>query len=245
MKKHYISRRVRLGITKTKLPSIKARSIKKITIRASAFKQSTLKKRRKKKLKRTNTLRAQLNRAIQAYKYDIARRQALYEVMDVGTTDPALLTKYQNLDYDQLIKQGTTRYVQDVGGYKQVKFKGRKAVRLQIESLKRNSNSDRRKEQFITNYIKSMREQGFTFGEREQVRRMLKEFTADELNIALIKGTIRDIHFVYSMDGTESDYDDIKNSIKQSHIEITDVQRALQDELTGNYFNILTKRLGV
>lgn len=196
-----------------------------------------------KRQQRKYTVRSQFEKAVNDYKKSVAERQALYDVMNVGTTEQALVTSYTKLNYERLKKEGTYRIEGNAKeGYRRVEYFGDDAIKLQIESLNKMSSKELRKDTFIRNYVNEMRKVGYNLGERENVRRLLKEFSADELNVAIIAGTIPDIYWIYDSNGSDDEYNEIVDKIKKSRTSITPEQQRTREQLTQNYLEILNTK---
>lgn len=108
---------------------------------------------------------------------------------------------FKRLKFDDVFEYGITRV--ENGVWK--KYKGAEAVRRQIRSLERFSDKNNLKEQFITNYSTALFKVGFKVSEVNEIKKLLKRRSGDDISVALELGTLPEIVFIYSQTTTKTD----------------------------------------
>ncbi len=160
---------------------------------------------------KAGTLRQQFNYYKRKLENRLISEQAFKEARGVGTIEARINTLFKNLNYDTVFKQGITRKV----GSRTVRFVGSQAVEIQIQSLRQRASKAYQTEQFITNYIISMQNVGFSEENILKVERMLESGSIDKLTLLIDKGVLPSIQFVYSGKLTEEELvEEIKNAVK-------------------------------
>lgn len=160
---------------------------------------------------KAGTLRQQFNYYKRKLENRLISEQAFKEARGVGTIEARINTLFKNLNYDTVFKQGITRKV----GSRTVRFVGSQAVEIQIQSLRQRASKAYQTEQFITNYIISMQNVGFSEENILKVERMLESGSIDKLTLLIDKGVLPSIQFVYSEKLTEEELvEEIKNAVK-------------------------------
>lgn len=160
---------------------------------------------------KAGTLRQQFNYYKRKLENRLISEQAFKEARGVGTIEARINTLFKNLNYDTVFKQGITRKV----GSRTVRFVGSQAVEIQIQSLRQRASKAYQIEQFITNYIISMQNVGFSEENILKVERMLESGSIDKLTLLIDKGVLPSIQFVYSEKLTEEELvEEIRNAVK-------------------------------
>lgn len=160
---------------------------------------------------KAGTLRQQFNYYKRKLENRLISEQAFKEARGVGTIEARINTLFKNLNYDTVFKQGITRKV----GSRTVRFVGSQAVEIQIQSLRQRASKGYQTEQFITNYIISMQNVGFSEENILKVERMLESGSIDKLTLLIDKGVLPSIQFVYSGKLTEEELvEEIRNAVK-------------------------------
>lgn len=140
---------------------------------------------------KSNKIQTQFNRAKNKYLNRIAYEEARKGVSGIYETQKQL---FKNLDFKKIKKEGITRKI----GGRTVRITGTEAVRVQIKSLERRANPSILKNQYIANYLHSMRQVGFNAIEIEQVRAAMQRLDPEELGYMIDSGMLPDISFVYA-----------------------------------------------
>lgn len=146
-------------------------------------------------------LRKEYENALDAYNKEVKRSIDLK--LELG--GPVFPEKerggFRRLNFDDVFEYGITRV--ENGVWK--KYKGAEAVRRQIRSLERFSNKNNLKEQFITNYSTALFKVGFKVSEVNEIKKLLKRRSGDDISVALELGTLPEIVFIYSQTTTKTD----------------------------------------
>ena len=141
------------------------------------------------------TLRQKYNYYFKKFKEQRIKSQALAIAQgQVYETKPPTL--FKKLDYNELYTQGVTRKI----GNKTVRFMGEKAVNLQIESLKRETNRFAKKQQFIDAYIGRLEEMGGKSELIYTIRTKLENLSVTKLSILIRQGYIEMPNYMYEIE---------------------------------------------
>ena len=126
------------------------------------------------------TNRQRYNYYLKKFKEQRIKSQALAIAQgQIYETKPPTL--FKKLDYNELYTQGITRKV----GNKTVRFTGEEAVKVQIESLKRETNRFDKKQQFIDAYIDRLEELGGDTDLIYSIKTKLENTSATKLSILM------------------------------------------------------------
>ena len=147
--------------------------------------------------------RQYIERKVAEQAFDIARGAQLIEVNFKGL--------FKHLNYDEIMSVGITR--KDSKG-RTVLITGEEAVKIQIMSLKARGNKSTQAEQFKDNYLRSMREVGFTSAEITEARRLLDSISIDALNLLYKEGRIKSIEFTYNNESKKDTLESLRNAVK-------------------------------
>lgn len=160
---------------------------------------------------KAGTLRQQFNYYKRQLENRLISEQAFKEARGVGTIEARINTLFKNLNYDTVFRQGITRKV----GSRTVRFVGSHAVEIQIQSLRQRASKGYQTEQFITNYIISMENVGFSEENILKVERLLESCSIDKLTLLIDKGILPSIQFVYSGKLSEDELvEEVKNAVR-------------------------------
>lgn len=156
---------------------------------------------------RNKSLRTQFNYAKNQLKRTLIREMAGSRARGLGSIEakPSLL--FTNLDFENVFEQGITR--KEKG--KTVRYTGEKAVKIQIQSMRRRSMKSRKKVQFVENYCEALEELGV---DSTEIRKKLEKLSEDKLSLLISKGILPSINYLYGV--CDADYDieeDIINAI--------------------------------
>ena len=131
------------------------------------------------------TNRQRYNYYLKKFKEQRVKSQALAIAQgQIYETKPPTL--FKKLDYNELYTQGVTRKI----GNKTVRFTGEEAVKVQIESLKRETNRFDKKRQFIEIYIDRLEELGGDPDLIYSIKTKLENTSATKLSILIRQGYI-------------------------------------------------------
>lgn len=158
---------------------------------------------KKRKLK-IQSLKIRYRRALKNFERRIIEEQALKESLGYGTIENINTGLFKNLNYNQLYNEGITRKVN--GTTK--RFKGKDAILIEIESLKRRASIYIQNELFIKNYINSMIKNEYSQSTINFVKSCLNKLNSYELAIAINENLIPQIYYLYL--GKESEEEVIK-----------------------------------
>ena len=125
-------------------------------------------------------------------------------------------TLFKKLDYNELYTQGITRKI----GNKTVRFTGEEAVKVQIESLKRETNRFNKKQQFIDAYIGRLEELGGDPYLIYSLKSKLESMSATKLSILIRQGYIETPRYMYEIEEIDDFMkDQINNLTKRGYTE--------------------------
>lgn len=148
---------------------------------------------RKLPIKGTKTLQKTYEAALRKYKRRQLDRQALDLAINKFSFGPPQTT-FKNLDFKEIYEKGITRKV----GGKTVRYYGKEAVQIQIQSLRKAADASVYKERFIRNYTNAMMKAGYTREYTMNIRATLIEMSPDEINKAIDDNTLPEINFIYA-----------------------------------------------
>ena len=144
------------------------------------------------------TNRQRYNYYLNKFKKQRVKSQALAIAQgQIYETKPPTL--FKKLDYNELYTQGITRKV----GNKTVRFTGEEAVKVQIESLKRETNRFAKKQQFIDAYIGRLEEMGGNSELIYTIRKKLENLSVTKLSILIRQGYIETPRYMYEIEGID------------------------------------------
>lgn len=185
------------------------------------------------------TLKQQYNYYLNKFKEQRIKSQALAVAQgQVYETKPP--TMFKKLDYNQLIEQGVTRKVKN----KTVRFYGEEAVKLQIESLKRETNRYAKKQAFIDSYIEILENLDGDPYLIESLRSKLEHLSVDRLNILIRQGYIDIPRYMYQIEDvngfiqdqinnlTKRGYTEKATQIRQNIIELKSIKKKTKRQKT-------------
>lgn len=185
------------------------------------------------------TLKQQYNYYLNKFKEQRIKSQALAVAQgQVYETKPP--TMFKKLDYNQLMEQGVTRKVKN----KTVRFYGEEAVKLQIESLKRETNRYSKKQLFIDNYIKILEDLDGDPYLIENLRSKLEHLSVDRLNILIRQGYIETPRYMYQIEDvngfiqtqinnlTKRGYTEKATQIRKDIIELKSIKKKTKRQKT-------------
>ena len=158
---------------------------------------------KKRKLKR-QSLKIKYRRALKNFERRIIEEQALKESLGYGTIENINTGLFKKLNYEQLYKEGITRKVK--GTTK--RFKGKDAILIQIESLKKRASINIQSQKYINNYEIAMIKNNYSQSTINYVKSCLNRLNSYELAIAINENLIPQIYFCYS--GEESEEEVLK-----------------------------------
>lgn len=143
----------------------------------------------------------------------MAYSRAFKEAMGIMQGKPTTLFKPQT--FDELFEEGITRKV----GERTVRIRGLKAIEVKLESLKNESDRNKKAEIFINNYLTAMDKTGYNAYDREEVGKLLTTISIDRLTM-LIHGEdpirLPRIQYIYA-EGLQGDIvAKVKKAIKLS-----------------------------
>lgn len=169
-------------------------------------------------------LREEYLKAVREYRYYRTMRQATLDVLKKGTS-LKVPTNYTKLNIDTLYEKGTYRIrkLKDKT-YKRIQYKGINAIKLQLKSLKRQTSAEYRKNIFIENYLKAMKNTGYTKDDRDKVETKLKRMSSQRLYLAIDSSEFPTIDYNYANSGNIP-IQTLLNKIDVSTIKITQNQR--------------------
>lgn len=189
--------------------------------RASKVKAEFKRIRQTKKYKAERKLRNQFYKELKKYEEYELLREARRRLQNLPPSPDQLQSAYfKNLSYKKLKEEGLTRRVDN----KVVRFKGVEAVSMQIESLRKGSDPEYKKRNFIATYREQLELNGVaeeyitevydqTTGEYiEIVRRPVDEMIAyleslepKKISFLLDTGQLQDITFYYIWDDSDTE----------------------------------------
>ena len=141
------------------------------------------------------TNRQRYNYYLNKFKKQRIKSQALAIAQgQIYETKPPTL--FKKLDYNELYTQGITRKV----GNKTVRFTGEEAVKVQIESLKRETDRFAKKQQFIDAYIGRLEEMGGNSKLIYTIRKKLENLSVTKLSILIRQGYIETPRYMYEIE---------------------------------------------
>ena len=141
------------------------------------------------------TNRQRYNYYLNKFKKQRVKSQALAIAQgQIYETKPPTL--FKKLDYNELYTQGVTRKI----GNKTVRFTGEEAVKVQIESLKRETNRFAKKQQFIEAYIGRLEEMGGNSELIYTIRKKLENLSVTKLSILIRQGYIETPRYMYEIE---------------------------------------------
>ena len=141
------------------------------------------------------TNRQRYNYYLKKFKEQRVKSQALAIAQgQIYETKPPTL--FKKLDYNELYTQGITRKV----GNKTVRFTGEEAVKVQIESLKRETNRFAKKQQFIDAYIGRLEEMGGNSSLISSIKTKLENTSVTKLSILIRQGYIETPRYMYEIE---------------------------------------------
>ena len=147
--------------------------------------------------------RQYIERKVAEQAFDLARGAQLIEVNFKGM--------FRHLEYDEIMSAGITR--KDSKG-RTVHITGEEAVKIQIKSLKARGNKSTQAEQFKDNYLRSMREVGFSSSEITEARQLLDSISIDALTLLYKEGRIKSIEFTYNNESKKDTIESLRNAVK-------------------------------
>lgn len=185
------------------------------------------------------TLKQQYNYYFKKFKEQRIKSQALAVAQgQVYETKPP--TMFKKLDYNELMTQGVTRKVKN----KTVRFYGEEAVRLQIESLKRETNRYAKKQAFIDSYIEILENLDGDPYLIESLRSKLEHLSVDRLNILIRQGYIDTPRYMYQIEDvngfiqnqinnlTKRGYTEKATQIRKDIIELKSIKKKTKRQKT-------------
>ena len=185
------------------------------------------------------TLKQQYNYYLDKFKEQRIKSQALAVAQgQVYETKPP--TMFKKLEYNQLIEQGVTRKVKN----KTVRFYGEEAVKLQIESLKKETNRYAKKQAFIDSYIEILENLDGDPYLIESLRSKLEHLSVDRLNILIRQGYIDAPRYMYQIEDvngfiqdqinnlTKRGYTEKATQIRQNIIELKSIKKKTKRQKT-------------
>lgn len=145
--------------------------------------------------KKTGTLQEQFNYYKKRLNERLLEEEAMQRARGRYITDTTPQSFFKKLDIDEVYNKGVWRRTK---GGKLKLYTGDKALKIQIESMRRRASKVYMKNLYIDNYIKALRKVYPHSRKTKEIEKQLRKLTYDELTFMINTGRLKSISFIYS-----------------------------------------------
>lgn len=168
-------------------------------------------------------------------------QQAYYNVFKVSTglEQPS---QFKKLKIDKLTESGTYRVrktgFDEIGRpiYKTIRYKGINALKLQLKSLRNQSDIEYQKQQFIKNYKNAMEKLHYTNQDIKIVINRIKDINAWLLSVMIKEGEFPIPDFIYT-----GEYKTVEDILKQIDLFEPKMSKTKEKNINKEYLTLLEK----